>query len=174
MSGVLLVRRAQGRVCGWSGRLPVHVRHHGHNPDNAHPARGCHDNRNHYNLPSLPHHPHRQGEQLRDQLPAAGITQALFPLLPGLHWQAVHVDMQTAPGCVWYQFCFMSLLPSCQDYCGSDGLPVHCAQFWSLEALWALATKGPHLVHYCTTGRLLAGRMSQTAGEESLIAVRWQ
>lgn len=123
MSWVLLVRQRQGEMCGRDWRIPVFLRHHGHHPGDTHTAEHRPDSRHHYHLSPFSFHTNRQGQQLRNKFLATPVTQALLPVFLGVHWPAICVDMSTPPGSIRDQFCPLSVLPPCEDHCGSLGFP---------------------------------------------------
>jgi len=65
------------------------------------------------------------GQQLRAELPASAVTQALLPVCAGIHWsaQALVLHAETHP--VWDQLRAVPLLPAEQNRGGSGGLPLH-------------------------------------------------
>lgn len=72
-------------------------------------------------------------QQLRAQLPAPGVAEAVLPLLLGVHWSACRLVLSLPAGRFRDQLCPLRLLPPGQDHSGSCSVPFDSARSGSLD-----------------------------------------
>lgn len=92
-------------------------------------------------------------QQFRTELPASPVAEALLPVLSGVHWSSISVDLSVPAGSIWDQLCTLCLLPAGQNSRSSCCFPLSSAWCWSLdEVVWSRPTERKRLPIYIHTG----------------------
>ena len=92
-------------------------------------------------------------QQFRAELPASSVSEALLPLLAGLHWSSISLVLSVPAGSVWDQLCTLCFLPFSQNPRSSCCFPLSPAWCWNLdEVVWSGPTERKCLPLYFCTG----------------------
>ena len=92
------------------------------------------------------------GQQLRVDLPAPVVTQAVLPVCAGVHWPTEALVLYAETHSVWDQLRSLYLLPVEPDCGGSGGIPLHTPWGEPDEVPWSNSAEDGDLLLHTGTG----------------------